>query len=524
MTFVDFNFYIFIIFLLMIYYMIPKRFQWICLLTGSMLFYLSFTKWYILILLASIGVTYVTARIMQSKTDQRNTYLKEHKADMSREEVKAYKHTVKMLRKKICIVGVVLNIGFLGFFKYTDFVIDTVNQIANLKISLLSLAVPIGISYYIFKSTGYLIDVYRETYEAEGNLARYALFVSFFPSILMGPIGRFAQEKEELFKEHIFEYEAFLLAVQRIMWGFFKKMVIADRLAGYVNSVFGDYQNRGGFQLALTILLFAMQEYADFSGFMDIALGISRLFGIQLAENFQAPFMSATVGEFWRRWHITMGAWFRDYVFYEVVCSKFCKDVSKSKKLSKYWKQAIPVIVANTIIWTLIGFWHGSSWHHVFWGLYNGILIIASFMCQDAFKILNKILHINVNALDFKIFQRIRTFCLFALGELFFTSDTFTESVKIATRMITSVSAGSSISAIMEYIGSHTLDAATAVISVLLLIVADILQYNQIAVGEVVVKQHLVTRWVLYLTCIFSIILLGVYGLDNSAAFIYMGI
>lgn len=524
MTFIDFNFYIFLIIALIVYYCMPKKYQWICLFISSIVFYLSFSKHFMLILFASIGITYLAAYLMEKKTEERVAYLATNKTGMSRDDVKVYKHAVKMKRKKICSIGMMLNIGLLVFFKYTDFFIETVNQITRGHISLLSLVAPIGISYYIFKSTGYLFDVYRETYQAEKNIAKYALFVSFFPTILMGPIGRFAQEKEQLFAEHYFDYDNFLLAVQRIMWGFFKKMVIADRLAGYVNSVFSDYENRGGLQIAITILAFAIQEYADFSGFMDIALGVAKMFGIELTENFQAPFMSATVGEFWRRWHITMGAWFRDYVFYEVVCSKFCKNVSKSKKISKYWKQAIPVIVANSIIWVLIGFWHGASWHHVFWGIYNGVLIILSFMLQSVFGAINKFLHIKVDAQDFKIFQRIRTFILFAIGELFFTSNTFTESLLVAKRMLTSPGVHASINSVKEYLGSYTLDAGVAVIAVLALIIADILQYNHIEVGRIILKQHLVTRWTIYLITIFSIILFGVYGLDNAAAFIYMGI
>lgn len=524
MTFIDFNFYIFLVITLIVYYCIPKKCQWMCLLTASFLFYLTFTKSFILILCASIGITYISAFLMQKKSTERISYLAEHKSSMSRDEVKEYKNTVKKQRKKICTIGVILNIGLLVFFKYTDFFIETINQITHGQISLLSLVVPVGISYYIFKSTGYLLDVYRETYEAEKNVAKYALFVSFFPTLLMGPIGRFAQEKEQLFTEHHFDYDRFLLSVQRIMWGFFKKMVIADRLAGYVTGVFADYENRGGLQIALAILAFAIQEYADFSGFMDIALGVAKMFGIELAENFQAPFMSATVGEFWRRWHITMGAWFRDYVFYEVVCSKFCKNVGKSKKLSKYWKQAIPVIVANSIIWVLIGFWHGASWHHVFWGIYNGVLIIASFMCQNGFTFLNRMLRIKTEALDFKIFQRVRTFTLFAIGELFFTSDTFTESLQIAKRIITNPGIGASISSVRGYLGSYTLDAGVAAISVVVLFIVDILQYNHVEVGKTILQQHLITRWMIYLVAIFSIILFGVYGLDNAAAFIYMGI
>ena len=524
MNFIDFNFYIFVIILLVIFYTVPSKFQWICLLVGNLLFYFLFSKWQIIVLLASIGITYFFARAMYKKTEQRNQFLENSKKNMSREEIKTYKQTIKKSKKKICIIAVILNISLLVFFKYTNFFIETINQITHGHISLLSLVVPIGISYYIFKSTGYLIDVYRETYEPEKNIAKYALFVSFFPALLMGPIGRFAQEKEQLFAEHHFDYDRFLLSFQRIMWGFFKKMVIADRLAGYVNGVFADYQNRGGLQLALAVLAFAIQEYADFSGFMDIALGVAKMFGIELAENFQAPFMSATVGEFWRRWHITMGAWFRDYVFYEVVCSKFCKNVGKSKKLSKYWKQAIPVILANSIIWILIGFWHGASWHHVFWGIYNGVLIILSFMFQNGFVLLNRILHIKTEALDFKIFQRVRTFMLFAMGELFFTSDTFSESLEIAKRMITNPAIGASISSLREYIGSYTLDAGVAVIATIVLLIAEILYYNHVEIGKIILKQHLITRWIIYLVAIFSIILFGVYGLDNAAAFIYMGI
>lgn len=524
MNFIDFNFYIFLILTLVIYYILPKKAQWICLLAASGIFYLTYTKWYFVVLLFSITVTFLISFFMQKKSNERAEYLKFHKADMSREEVKEYKQKIKGIRKRICIVGVVLNVGLLVGFKYTGFFIDSINQIVHANISFATLAVPIGISYYIFKSTGYMIDVYRETYEAEQNPFKYALFVSFFPAILMGPLGRFGEEKEQLYAEHNFDYDNFMLGVQRIMWGFFKKMFIADRLSGYVTGIYADYQNHGGLQLALTVLLFAIQEYADFSGFMDISLGMARLFEIRIAENFQTPFMSATVGEFWRRWHITMGAWFRDYVFYEVICSKFCKNVAKNKKISKYWKQAIPVIVGNSIIWVLIGFWHGASWHHVFWGIYNGVLIILAFMFQDGFEKVNTLLHVNTEALYFKIFQRVRTFLLFAIGELFFTAGTFEESLRIAARMVLNISTMESLRAVKEYIKVYPVDATMAIIGISVLFVTEILQYNKVELGNMLYKQHLVIRWVAYLVCIFSIIVFGIYGLNNAAAFIYMGI
>lgn len=524
MNLIDFNFYIFLLITLVVYYRIPKDKQWCFIAFMSIIYYFLLERRPLIVLIASILVTYGAAWIMQRVSDMRDQYLKDNKSTMPKEEVKAYKKRMKAKRKLICTLGIVMNIGLLVIFKYTGAFLDGMSASFGINLPIPHFVAPIGISYYIFKSSGYLLDVYRETYKAERNVAKYSLFVSFFPAVLMGPIGRFGEEKEQLFAEHEFQYEQFLMGVQRIMWGFFKKAVIADRLSGYVTQMFANYTEYDGMQLFFAVILFAIQEYADFSGCMDIVLGTASLFGIKLTENFKSPFLSATVGEFWRRWHITMGAWFRDYVFYEVICSKFCKNVAKNKRLSKYWKQAIPVVTGNAIIWVLIGFWHGASWHHVFWGIYNGVLIIAGFLTKEYMERLGAFLHIPTQSRGFKLFQRVRTFMLFALGELFFVSDTLSDSVAIVLRMINNISFTQCAENIYQYVVQYKIDSITAILSVILLFVVDVLQEKQINIGERIVKKPIWIRWPIYFACIFSIILLGIYGLDNAAAFIYMGI
>lgn len=524
MNIIDFNFYLFLIVILLIYYSIPKNFQYIWLSIASIIYYFLLERRPLIVLLTSIAITYISSQVMKSLSRKRIKYLDENKKEMSREEIKEYKRKIKSQRKIVCTVAIVINIGLLCFFKYIGFAVDEIYGRFGITLSIPHFISPIGISYYIFKSSGYVLDVYRETYESETNFLKYSLFVSFFPTVFMGPIGRFKEERDQLFSTHQFDYHTFMMGIQRIIWGFFKKAVIADRLSGYVTSIFANYTQYEGSQLFATVLLFAIQEYADFSGCMDIVLGVAKLFGISITENFKAPFRSTTIGEFWRRWHITMGAWFRDYVFYEVICSKFCKNIAKSKKINKFWKQAIPVVVGNAIIWILIGFWHGASWHHVFWGIYNGILIIIGFLLKDYFGKINSVLHIPIDTALFRTFQRIRTFLLFSIGELFFVSNTMTESWKIVCSMFKQVSIIQFVQNISNYVCQFKLDAITAIIGVVILFVVDYMQDKNISIGERILQQNIAIRWGIYWVALFSIILLGIYGLDNASAFIYMGI
>lgn len=285
------------------YYLIPKRFQWIWLLIFSYIYYASSGIKILFFLLYTTITTYGTGRLL----DRVN-----HK-ELPRNEAKSRK-------RRILIGCLLLNFGMLAVLKYTNFAIENVNAIFHAGISFQKLILPLGISFYTFQSMGYIIDVYWGKYEAEKNPFRFALFVSFFPQLLQGPIGRFDRLARQLYEQHSFDLLKAQYALQLMLWGFFKKLVLADRAAVVVNQVFQNYTQYSGVTNIVAVLMYSIQLYMDFSGGMDVVMGVAALFGVELDQNFKRPYFATSITDFWHRWHITLGTWMKDYLFIQYLC------------------------------------------------------------------------------------------------------------------------------------------------------------------------------------------------------------
>jgi alginate O-acetyltransferase complex protein AlgI len=306
MHFASFSFIIFIAILVPLYYLIPKKWQWMLLLVASYFFYSFAGAGYLVFIVSTtLSTWYASIRMDKLKYTQ-DEYLAANKKEMSRDDRKVYKAGIKAKQRKWLVSCLVLNFGTLAFLKYAG----------ALPFGDLGIILPLGISFYTFQAMGYLIDVYRGTYDAEKNLAKLALFISFFPQLIQGPISRFNHLKETLFAEHSYDAESITYGLQRILWGFFKKLVIADRLLAAVSTIVKNPSDYQGIYVLVGMFFYAIQLYADFTGGIDIAIGVARLLGIRLAENFERPYFSKSITEYWRRWHITLGAWFKDYMFF----------------------------------------------------------------------------------------------------------------------------------------------------------------------------------------------------------------
>lgn len=384
MNFVSTQFFVFLAVLFLLYYTIPRRHQWKLLLAGSLFFYF-FAGWYCLIY---IGVTTVTTYLAAKKvTDlaaEQEQYMQEHKADLSREERKAYKAAGKALRWRWTLGCLLLNFGILGVVKYTGFVVGNVNSALTLfgsefQLSFTSIALPMGISFYTFQSMGYLIDVYWGKYPAERSLGKFALFVTFFPQLIQGPISRFSDLSQSLYAEHPFSSRQFGMGAQRVLWGLAKKLIVADRLAIPLIALVKDPDTYTGVYVLAVMFLYAIQLYADFTGGIDITIGVAQMLDIKVAENFNRPFFSKNTAEYWRRWHITMGTWFKDYVFYPLSVSKFILKLHKRSR-ARFGERGkrISVHTCSLLLWFVTGVWHGASWNFIVWGMLNGIVIIIS--------------------------------------------------------------------------------------------------------------------------------------------------
>ncbi|GAB3961667.1 MBOAT family protein [Spirosoma harenae] len=329
------------------------------------------------------------------------------------------------VRKIWFLLSVSINLGFLGFFKYCNFFIESFKDAISLfgveiNTWTLNVILPVGISFYTFHGLSYVFDIYRKRIEVEKNFIDYALFVSFFPLLVAGPIERTDHLLPQIKKTRSLNYLQAIDGLKQILWGLFKKVVIADQCAEYVNLIFSSYKEYEGSTLVLGPLFFAFQVYGDFSGYSDIALGTARLLGIELLKNFAFPYFSRDIAEFWRRWHISLSTWFRDYVYIPLGGSK----------------QGTLITVRNVfIIFALSGFWHGADWHFIVWGLINAVYVIPSILMKTSKTNLDIVAQGRYLPTIKELFSMIITFCLTIFAYIIFRSESIPDAISFIERM-----------------------------------------------------------------------------------------
>ena len=311
MSFTTVAFFVFLLAGIVVYYVLPKNVQWIWLLILSYIYYFTFS------IKASLFMVFATVTIyfggiwLQNIQNTGDRYLKDNKETLSREDKKAYKESLRRKKRWVLFLILLLDFGMLAVVKYSNFAIENINSVLGLigkePIGLLGMGLPLGISFFTFQSVSYAIDVYQGKYECEKNIFKMGLFVSFFPQLLQGPIGRYDRLGKQLYSGHSFNLKNVEYGLQRIGWGLFKKVVIADRAAVLVLNVFNNYEAYSGFHYIMAVLMYSVDLYMDFSGGIDIVIGAAQMFGITMDENFRQPYFSKSIGEFWRRWHITLG-------------------------------------------------------------------------------------------------------------------------------------------------------------------------------------------------------------------------
>ncbi len=425
MAFASARFWLFAALTLLVYYLVPKRVQWWVLLAASYLFYAFAGVEYLLFLLFTTLISYTVARIMQRRIDAEDAFVEAQREQMDKASRKIYRAKEKKSRFRILLLGLFLTLGVLAMLKYTGFVMSGVSSIlisfGRKPLSIPSLLLPLGISFYTFQSVGYLIDVYRKKVKAEKNLAKYALFVSYFPQMIQGPISRFSDLGEQLVTPHFFNGTNFGTGLLRVVWGYFKKVVVADTAMIAVRTLLtrdasGSFVYNGAY-VFLLILLYSVQIYGDFTGGIDITLGISRMLGIRVAENFDRPFSSRSTKEYWRRWHITMGTWFTDYVFYPLSVTPFMQRLSKWSRthLGEAIGKRIPVYAATVVTWFLTGLWHGAGMNFIVWGLLNCLVILVSQELQPLYTRFHRTFPKLEGRRIWHCFQCTRTFLLMGL-------------------------------------------------------------------------------------------------------------
>ena len=493
----------------------PKRAKKYFLLAASLIyFWLVSGKLIIYLLLSILAVHYFGLWLDRIQRKQSEAVKAAEK-----EERKQIKKSFQKKSRLVLGFAAFLHIGLLLVLKYSPFFTENLNAVlaalnVSTRLEIPSYLMPIGISFYSLQAVSYLFDVYRGTTKADDNIFRLGLFMSFFPQFVEGPICRYNQTAEKLWSVTQIDYHRFLLGIQRILFGYMKKLVVADRLNPFVNEAFDRYANYDGPMLALGALLYTVQLYMDFSGTMDAVVGIGIIFGVEMPENFRRPFFSKTISEFWQRWHITLGTWFKDYIFYPVTMSKPMKSLTSSarKKLGNHFGPLLAGSIALFCVWFCNGLWHGSAWHYIFFGMYHFVLILCGSLIAPAVKLFNEKLHINPERLPYRIFQILRSAVLVVFGELFFRANGLRAAFEMTKLMFTKVHFTALSDSTLKPFGIDTKDLFIVGVVVLIVFIVGLLKEKGIDVNERIASQNVVVRRIILYALIMFIIIFGAYG------------
>lgn len=502
-------FLLMIVIFLVIYYIIPRRYQWYALLAGSMGFYILFAgvKGFAFLLVAGT-IAWI--------------------AGVGMEGCKSEK-----VRSILFWISFIFIFGILFVFQYSDFVVSNLDRILGLfhmekQWKLWEKTAPIGISFYSLSLLSYVIDVYWKIQKTQTNLAKVLLFGCYFPSITTGPVLRYHELENQFYRGHRFNYKKVSFGTQRVFWGLFKKLVIAERLAILVNQVYGSYLEYTGIEIVGATFVAAVRIYMDFSASMDIVLGISSAFGIDLPENFNHPFFAETLAEFWRRWHITLGLWLKDYVYYPVMKSSLLQKISRycREHFGKKAGKRTATFLAMLVLWVCNGIWHGGAWKYILGvGITTWFFILIEELLEPYINAFCDRVHINRKALWYIWLRRGKTFVMFSCTVLFFFSQSFWEGLDIYSHIVTNMGFMS--------IGAFALRLKNLLLScycqyeflqlcygLAIYMVVSVLN-RQGDLQEKVAGLLLPLRWGLYYLLFFSVILFAANGVNVMEGFLY---
>ncbi len=527
MTFTSLPFLLFLAVVFLLYYLLPRRAQWMVLLAASYAFYMICDLRAVVFLLGTTAVVFVSG-VWLGRIQARGDAAAQK---LSGAFKKRHIQSTGRRKKAVLAVALLCVFGLLFLMKYANFFFAGVNGLlsvfsSSLRVGRLDLLLPLGLSFYIFQSAGYLIDVYRKKYPPDRNPARLALFVSFFPQIVQGPIGRYDRLAGQLFTPHKFDADQLKYGLQLMLWGFFKKLLIADRAAVLVDAVFKDYTKYGGGVLFVGVVFYCIQIYCDFSGGIDIAHGVAQGLGIQLDENFTRPYFAASVSEFWRRWHITLGAWMKDYLYYPIALWGPIRRLGKpSRKLfGARVGKIIPASIVTFIVFTVIGLWHGASMKYIVFGFYNGGIIALSMLLAPVYEAMRKRLRIQKDGVGWRVVSALRTFLLLCIGRYFSRAATYTAAMVMLKRTVTVPRLSELTDGTLLKLGLSGGDFLVLGLSVAVLFAVSLWQESGREVRRTLETKSFAVQWLVMVVAIGAILFLGVYREGYIAQqFIYAG-
>lgn len=486
MLFNSFEFLVFFPLVIMVYFVLPVKWRWIWLLISSYYFYMCWNPVYILLLLFSTGVSYVGGRLLGKI------------------------HTEEK-RKIVLGLAVIINFSVLFWFKYLNFFCYTCNQVLqrfsiDFRLPEYDILLPVGISFFTFQAVGYVIDVYKGIVSCETNFLRYALFVSFFPQLVAGPIERSGNLMYQLHEDHRFSWERVKDGLVLMLWGFFLKLVVADRAAIVVNSIWENPDKYQGCYILVALFLFAFQIYGDFAGYSTIAQGAAKVLDIRLMDNFKAPYLSQSVTEFWRNWHISLSSWFRDYVYIPL-------GGNRKGKLRKYAN--IMIVFAGS------GLWHGAAWNYVVWGIINGFYQVVEDICK---KGTGKLFRNDRNRRSAVrvVVQTALTFMLVDFSWLFFRAGSLSEAMRMIKSICLVHNPKIFFDGSLLETGLLRGEWILLLLSILLVLMVDSIHRQGKHMRALLAAKSVWIRWIIYTVLFWTVVMFGIYGVNYEAsAFIY---
>lgn len=466
-------------------YVLPQKIRPYWLFIANMAFYASYKVAGLLVIIAGIIISYIAGRLIQRSPDN----------------------------KKMILAGTILAlVGSLCYFKYTVLLGATIRNIQELvrgssDFRLESILIPLGISYFILQMIGYVVDVYKGKADANCSIVNYALFVSFFPTVVSGPIERAGNMIPQYENLPGFDEYNIRKGILQIIWGFFLKMIVADRLGVMVSTVNADPAAYKGTVVLIAVLMYALQIYTDFGGYSSIAIGSARVLGIKVMDNFNSPFLSTSVAELWRRWHISLSTWFRDYIYIPL-------GGNRKGTARKYLNLLITFFVS--------GLWHGAVWTYAVWGIINGIFQVLGMILMPIRNKIVEVLHIDREAFSHRLLKTVFTFFLFSFAFIFFGKDTFAQAILIIKNMWQFtpwvLTDGS-----LYTLGLDRPAFNLMLMGLVLMVIADIAKYKGVNISEVISRQSLWIRWCIYIGALVLISVCGVWGHGYDAtSFIYV--
>lgn len=522
MSLISIEYYIFLIITSFFYYITPIKIRWITLLLASLYFFMQNSS--VMLLFTTLFMVMIAYSSTMKLTSNTNKVLS---TEDEQKKLKIQKDSQKIVTSSIIIEAFLL-IGLQN----NSFFIESTNLYykfmgIDTQLNYLKWVTPLGMSYFTLMLIGYILDVHWKTIEVQRNPIKLTLYTMFFPQLVSGPITRYKEVNENLFKGNKFDHNQIELGTQRILWGLFKKLVVAERLSVVISTIVTDYNDYVGSYIMIAVFAYTIQVYTDFSASMDIVLGSAQILGVKLPENFSNPIFSQDLSEWWRKWHITLGSWLKDYILYPTLKSSRMQKIAKASK-EKYGKKVgkkIPTYIGMFITWFLVGFWHGGTWNYILGsGLFFFLMIVGGMILEPLFTKIMKTFQINTNCFSWRFFCSLRTYILFSCAVFWGRAGSVTAGMDMTKLVLSNFDFPQLFneSQILA-LGLDEKDKNVLFISLGVMLLIEVLQ-SKFKIREKISEQNMLFRWMLWFILIFSTLIFGFYGPGyDPADFIYGG-